>query len=192
MKISDKRTVLLPTSVLLIGLLGGGFAWSQGWDRPERPGRAGGPGGERVHMGGERVHMLRGEHGEEYGGYRGPYHRRGRGRGFMGRMVKELGLNNEQTKAVKDVLIEALKKNIKLRADARVARIELGQLITKDQPDKAAVQAKVDQIASIQGDIMRERVDTALAVREILTPAQREKADRVLERFLDGHRRYRG
>jgi Spy/CpxP family protein refolding chaperone len=186
MKTTGKRTVLILTPVLLIGLVGG-FAWSQRWEGPGGPDGPGGPGRERAHM-------VRGEHGDrgEYGNYHRPRHERRKGRGFMSRMVKELGLNDEQTKAVKNVLIEALKNNIKLRADARVARIELGQLITKDEPDKAAIHAKVDQIVSLQGAIMRQRTDTVLAVREVLTPAQREKADRVLEHFLEGHRRHRG
>ena len=182
MKTTGKRTVLILTPLLLIGLVGG-FAWSQRWEGPGGPGEPGGPGGKRIHM-------VRGEHRSD--SYHGPRHDRGKRRGFMSRMVKELGLNDEQTKAIKNVLIEALKKNIKLRADARVARIELGQLITKDEPDKTAIHAKVDQIASLRGDIMRQRADTVLAVREVLTPAQREKADRVLEHFLEGHRRHRG
>jgi len=103
-------------------------------------------------------------------------------------MVEELGLNDKQTREIKNILIEARKQNIKLRADARVARIELGQLITQGDVDKAAVNAKVDQIAGLRGNVMRQRAEAVLAVREILTPEQREKADRMMQRLLSGTR----
>lgn len=171
MKISRKRTVLILTPVLIVGLLGG-FAWSQRSDGP----------------GGARLHSARGEQGDHYG----KRHKRRGAQRNMSRMVEELGLNDEQVKAIKDVLIEARKKNIKLMADARVARIELGQLVTGNEVDKASVNAKVDQIAGLRGDIMRQRTDAVLAVREILTPEQQQKADRMLQRLLHGPRRHRG
>ena len=90
------------------------------------------------------------------------------------------------------MLIEARKKNIKLRADARVARIELGQLITQGDVDKAGINAKVDQIASLRGNVMRQRAEAVLAVREILTPEQRDKADGMMQRLLRGRRGRRG
>jgi Spy/CpxP family protein refolding chaperone len=171
MENAGKRTALILTPVLILGLLGG-FAWSQ---RSVGPGGPGAPPGE---------HMVRGEHGGDHRAH----HRRGRGPRFMSRMVEELGLNDKQTKEIRNVLIEARKQNIKLRADARVARIELGQLITQNDVDKAAVNAKVDQIAGLRGNVMRQRAEAVLAVREILTPEQREKADGMMQRLLSGPR----
>ena len=167
MKNGGKRTALILTPILVVGLLGG-LAWSQ---------RSGGPGGERARM-------VQGE-GR---GHHGVQHRRGGKRRFMKRMVEKLELNDKQTKEIKNVLIEARKKNIKLRADARVARIELGQLITQGNVDKTAVNTKVDQIASLRGDVMRQRAGAVLSVREILTPEQQVKADGMLRRLLRGRR----
>jgi len=174
MNTSRKRTVLILTPVLVVALLGG-FAWSH---------RAGGPEGR-----GERVHA---ERGEQQGRYHSRRHKRGGGQRFMSRMVEELGLNEGQTKAIKEVLLEARKKNIELRAEAKVARIELGQLMTAGEADKASVNAKVDQIASLRGDMLRQRTDAVLSVREILTPEQQAKADRALQRLLHEPRRHRG
>jgi Spy/CpxP family protein refolding chaperone len=172
-----KRTALILTPILVVGLLGG-LAWSQ---------RSGGPGGP----GGERARMVQGERRGHHGDH-GVQHRRGGKGRFMKRMVEKLELNDKQTKEIKSVIIEARKKNIKLRADARVARIELGQLITQGNVDKTAVNAKVDQIASLRGDVMHQRAGAALSVREILTPEQQVKADGMLRRLLQGRSGRRG
>lgn len=172
---SSKRTVLILTPVLVVALATG-FAWSH---------RADGPGGPR----GE--HWERG--GEGHRGHHGWRHKRSRGQQYMKRMVEKLGLNQDQTKAIEDVLIEARKKNIRLRADAKVARIELGQLIMEGEVDSASVNAKVDEIARLRGDILRQRADAVVGVRKILTPEQQAKADRALLRLLSGpERRHRG
>lgn len=176
MKSSSKRAVFMLTPLLIMGLAGG-FAWGQ------RAGDAAGAGEKRF-----RAHAVRGEHGERYGKRR---QSRG-GHRYMSRMVEELGLNDEQVKAIKGVLIEAHKRNIELRADARIAHIELGQLITGDEVNRASVSAKIAQITSVQGDIMRQRADAVLAVREILTPEQQAKAEHMLQRLLNGPGRYRG
>lgn len=169
---NGKRTALILTPILMVGLLGG-FAWSQ---------RSAGGSGE------EHMRMVRGEHR----GHHGSQDRRG-GRGrLMKKMATELGLNDRQTKEIKNALTEARKKNIKLRADARVAQIELGQLITQGDVDKTAVNEKVDQIAGLRGNLMRQRAEAVLAVRAILTAEQLEKADGMLKRLLRGRRGRRG
>lgn len=176
MKHSHKRAVWILTPVLIVGLLGG-FAWSH---------RGGGPGGERSDS-------VRGEYRKGPGDrHHGKRQSRRDARRDMSRTAQELGLNEEQVEAIENVLLEARKTNIKLIADARVARIELGQLITGDEVDKASVNAKVDQLASLRGAIMRQRAEAVLAVREILTPEQQAKADRMLQRLLHGPRGHRG
>ena len=103
-------------------------------------------------------------------------------------MTKKLELTDEQVKKVKGVLTDARKKSIGLRADARVAGIELREMVSQETVDKAKVGAKVDQIAKIRGDLLRARTGAALAVREVLTPEQMAKADGMLKRLLGGRK----
>ena len=84
------------------------------------------------------------------------------------------------------MLTDARKKRIALRADARVASIELREMVAQETVDKAGIDAKVDQIAKLKGDLMRARTDAALGVREVLTPEQLAKADGMLKRLLGG------
>ena len=174
-----KRTALILVPVFLVGLTAGGVAWGQ-----QGEGRRG-----------EGARVARADGGEDRGGrhWRGRQGRRGqegrRGRqGLVKRMTKKLELTDEQVKKVKGVLTDARKRQIGLRADARVAGIELREMVSQEAVDKAKIGGKVDEIAKIRGDLLRARTDAALAVREILTPEQMAKADGMLKRLLGGRK----
>ena len=140
-----KRTALILVPVFLVGLAGG-IAWSQ-----QGEGRRG-----------EGARIARAEGGEERGGrhWRGNRGRRGQegrhGRrgheGLVKRMTRKLELTDEQVKKIKSVLTDARKKRIGLRADARIAGIELREMVSLEAVDKAKVGAKVDEIAKIRGE----------------------------------------
>lgn len=170
-----KRTALILAPVLLAGLAGG-VAWSQ-----QGEGRRG-----------DGPRMTRAERGEEREGWRGRHGRRGRHGEGIRRMARRLELTDEQVTAIKDVLRQARKKAIGLRAKARVARIELAELVSEPTVDRAKVDAKVEEITKIRGDRLQERTRTALAVRAVLTPEQVAKADGMLNRLLGGGKRHRG
>lgn len=175
-----KRTALILTPVLLVGLAGG-VAWSQQGD------------GRR----GDGPRMTRAERGEEREGWRGRHGRHGRrGHGHgehIRRMARRLELTDEQVTSVRDVLRQARKTAIGLRAKARVARIELAELVSAPTVDEAEVDAKVEELSELQGDRLRERTRTALAVRAVLTPEQAARAEGMLDRLLGGgkHRGHR-
>ena len=87
-------------------------------------------------------------------------------------MKDELGLKDEQIKALEPLESEYRKTVIKNRADSRIAMIDLGSLLDQKIPDKQAISAKVDEISGLQKRMMMFRVDTLLKLKEILTPAQ--------------------
>ena len=176
-----KRTAFLMVPVLLVGL-SGGIAWSQ-----QGEGRRGD---------GPRIARADGDEERGRRHWRGREGRRGRGgqARMMGRMKERLELSDEQVTKIKEVLTEARKKKIALRADARIAGIELRQMVSGETVDKAEVGTKVDAIAKIRGDLLQARADAVLAVRDILTPEQIAKADGMLKRLLHdrGGRKGRG
>ena len=127
---NHRRTALMMVPLLLVGL-SGGIAWSQ-----QGEGRRGD--GDRI---------ARAERGEERGrrhwrgreGRRGQEGRRGRrGRGdLVKRMTEKLELSDEQVNKIKSALTDARKTRIGLRADARVAGIELREMVSQETVDKA-------------------------------------------------------
>ena len=171
MNSTGKRAVLILAPLLILGLFGGA-AWSHRSGEPRD----------------ESVRVSRGERGAFHRGY--PRH--GRGRSVMARMAERLNLDDKQIKEIRHAFTESRKKAIRLRADARVARIELGQLVTATEVDQAKISAKVDEITRLQGELLRERAATAVAIKELLTPEQEEKAEGMIRRLLNRRRGPRG
>ena len=119
-------------------------------------------------------------HARSGGGWR-------RGRGIE-RMKERLGLSDEQTRQIRGILREARKTSIKIRADLRVARIELGELVIQEKVEKEKIDAKLGEIGQLRQHRLRLRTDVVLATRDLLTPEQMKNADRWFMRFLSGRR----
>lgn len=96
---------------------------------------------------------------------------------------KGLGLNEQQKKIIRETRDEVLKEAIKKRADLQIARIELKEILQKDNVDMAAVEAKLKQIASIQTDIRLSRIKAMEQTKAEMTPEQRAKFKKNLESF---------
>ncbi len=173
-----KRTALILVPLFLVGL-SGGVAWSQqGEGQPGEGPRFARAGGEERE--GRKWRRGKGDHAK---GKRAYAKRKGNA---VKRMTEKLELTDEQVQKIKGVLTDARKKRIGLRADVRVANIELREMVSQETADKDKIGAKVDEIAKIRGDLLRARTDAALAVREVLTPEQIAKAEGVLKRMLRG------
>ena len=131
---------------------------------------------------------------DSYRGFRYAHWKRGdrhRGPGFgriLSHMKQRLDLSDEQVGKIQDIMTESRKKGIKVRADLRVARIELGQLLAQKEVNKTAVDRKVSQIEETGKQLFRHWINSFFQVREVLTPEQREKAKPFIQRILSGHR----
>ena len=123
-------------------------------------------------------------------GFQKAHGRRGGG-GFghrFSRLSEKLGLTDEQTDKIADIMTQAGKKTVKARADLRVAGIELAELLTQDEVDKGKVDGKVSQIAQAREKMIRHRMDIFFQIREVLTPEQRKKAKPFIRRMFSHHR----
>lgn len=125
--------------------------------------------------------------------------RRDRGPGGEARMLAmlgsprgkaELGLTDEQSTRLRQIAVDTRKENIKLRADLQVRRMELGELLRGENPDREAVMQKVLQISNTQGQILRQSVSALLNAKSVLTPEQQKKVQAFMaeRRFGRGMR----
>ncbi len=153
MKTTGKWTLLALTPVLAAGLAAGSaFA-----DEGESYGR----GFQRYGM---RADFARGARGGGWGPMR-----------HLGVMKEALGLTDEQVVKIEDIRTETRKKMIKTRAEIRVARIEMRELMHQEKIDRAAVDKKIQVISNLRTQAMRQGVDTRVKVHAVLTPEQRKK-----------------
>jgi protein CpxP len=91
-------------------------------------------------------------------------------------MFEELGLTDQQKEQIRQVMLEARKKNIDVEAKQKLARLELHELMGADAPDQAKINAKISELSKLRETLMRNHIESVLAVQKVLTPEQRKKA----------------
>src|SRR3972149_2332825 len=67
------------------------------------------------------------------------------------RVKTELGLTDDQTSRLRQIIVEAQKSSVKTGADMAVRGIELRELMQVDQPDRAAIMKKVQELSDLRG-----------------------------------------
>ncbi len=141
-------------AVVLGATLLAGTAWSQGFGRD-----------------GERGPGWRGRHG---GGMRtldNPA------------LQEQLGLTEEQIEQLRALRSDAAKSGIRTRAELRIRRLELRELLQAEEPDRALIEKKVREISDARTAAQMQRIDHRLAFRSVLTPEQRAKMRNLRRQF---------
>jgi len=109
------------------------------------------------------------------------------GRGMMRkehhlwRSLMSLGLDEKQMEAIKEIKSRVMKDTIRKRADLEVARIDLKDIIHKDQVDMNAAETMLKKIASLQTDIRLSHIKAMQEIKSKLTPEQRKKLKEMRE-----------
>lgn len=101
--------------------------------------------------------------------------------GGMGRLVRELNLTDAQKTKLRQMRFDRQKAAIQNRATLQTRQLELRQLMSGDKPDKAAIDRKIDEIGQARTAQMKARLDTRLAIRDLLTPEQQKKLRQLRE-----------
>lgn len=98
----------------------------------------------------------------------------------------ELGLTLDQERRLRELRTEFAKESERRSAEIRVAEIELDALLEQDKWDLAKIEPKVEQIATLQGDLRLARIKTLAAGRDVLTPEQLETLKQIGHRMRSG------
>lgn len=89
--------------------------------------------------------------------------------------AEELGLTDEQMEDMREIRYNFEKTQIGLRAELKTSRLELRHLMMQEKPSQGEISKLVDRIAETQKELLRQRVDKKLAMKEILTAEQFKK-----------------
>jgi len=105
----------------------------------------------------------------------------GHGPGFgpgMPEMIEKLNLSDQQQEQLQDMRLANQKEMIPLRADIKLLRLELQELISNDA-SRSEIDNKIDQISEARKAIQKKRVGHRLDMRQVLTPEQRKQWDKM-------------
>jgi Spy/CpxP family protein refolding chaperone len=122
-------------------------------------------------------------------GFRGP---RGAGQGgpqggpnppmFNQRLGPDLNLTEQQQSRLREMAVEQQKKAIRLHADIQTKEIELHELLRAANPDRAAINAKIDEVGVLKAQTEKDSIAQRLAFEQLLTPEQKQKLRQPRER----------
>ena len=92
---------------------------------------------------------------------------------------QRLGITTDQTAKLHQQSLDFQKSQIRDQADLQVKRIELNELLAANNPDRAAINAKLQEVSAAQMASEKAAIDNRLAMRDILTPAQRQQLEQL-------------
>lgn len=107
-------------------------------------------------------------------------------------LSEKLNLAPEQEKEIRDLQLNFEKEKIRLKADLKIVRLELKDLLIEDRPVKREVYRKIEQMGDLRVKLQKNRVDKRLAIKEILTPEQFEKLQTLKHKRLWREKRLEG
>ena len=92
-----------------------------------------------------------------------------------GRLAEKLDLTGTQKDKLRDIGGDLERKEIQLRANLETAGLDLRDLMRSDSPSASAVDAKIENLSQLRGDLMKANARAVLDARKVLTSDQRKK-----------------
>ncbi len=107
------------------------------------------------------------------------------------RFMSKLNLTDEQKKDVEKIHFDAAKQTVTQKAKLETARIELRQLLKADNPDKSAIEKKINEMTDLNAQLRLIKIDSWFAINKLLTSDQQKTWKKFLE-FGSNQRHHMG
>lgn len=107
-------------------------------------------------------------------------------------LIEKLNLTDAQRKDFEKLRTDFATRKVEQQAKVKVAAIELRSLMQEDNPDRAAIEKKVNEISDLQAHNRMLRVDHWFAVNKILNPDQQKIWKDMLNHPFQGQFAARG
>ena len=86
-------------------------------------------------------------------------------------------LTDEQKEQIEEIQTETQKITTPLRSKLNTLSAELDELLIAENPDRNAIDSKMDEMAEVRTELHKKRIDTRLKIRALLTEKQRVHFD---------------
>ena len=90
-------------------------------------------------------------------------------------LVRDLGLNDEQVRKLKETDFFTRGTQQTLRAELDSLNLKMDQAFAADNADEDAIRELSKKIAATKGQMIEQRTETRLTLRKLLTPEQLDK-----------------
>jgi Spy/CpxP family protein refolding chaperone len=103
------------------------------------------------------------------------------------KILGKLNLTVEQKKDVDKIRFDMEKQSIDQKANLATARLELRQLFKAENPDKSAIEKKINEMADLGVQLRMIRLNAWFSVNKLLTPEQQKTWKKALEYGSEMH-----
>ncbi|HEY5254245.1 MAG TPA: periplasmic heavy metal sensor [Acidobacteriaceae bacterium] len=97
---------------------------------------------------------------------------------------ERIGMTPEQAQKIRTETFDFRKAEIRNRADVQVKMLELGQLMSAENPDRAAIDSKLAEVSTAKLTQAKAAVNFHLDMRAALTPDQKLKLQQMRKDFF--------
>ncbi len=101
------------------------------------------------------------------------------------RMIKELGLTDEQVKAIKDAMAASEEELKAFNEKIEKSVLQQAELMKADTLDEAALMKAVEATGELRTQIAKLRMKQVLAGYKVLLPAQRTKLSELVKQRIE-------
>ena len=95
--------------------------------------------------------------------------------GWKDMMLEKLDLTDDQRVQIRQVRMATEKAMVRLKADAKIARMELEEIMGEAKPNREDVKATLAVINAARSKMLEKKVNLRLEMKQILTPEQQGK-----------------
>ena len=99
----------------------------------------------------------------------------------MWRLLMKLDLDANQKKEIWEIRSSMVKNMIRNKADLRIARLELRELLYKEPVDMAAVESQVKKMEDLRTTMILDTIRARQEIKSKLTPDQRKKLKELIQ-----------
>ena len=103
-----------------------------------------------------------------YGQHYGRHHQ-------MWSILMKLDLDATQEKEIREIRSSMMKNMIRKKADLKIARLELRELLHTDPVDMTTVESQVNKMESLRTSMILDSIKARQEIKSKLTPDQRKK-----------------
>ncbi|MDX1411019.1 MAG: periplasmic heavy metal sensor [Nitrospirales bacterium] len=121
-----------------------------------------------------------GHMGEGGQGMKSHHGERGHGKSIYEASCWTETLTDEQKAKRAQMRLEFKKVKLLIKAQIKVKKVELATLVTQDNPDRSAIEQKIEEVLELKREKMRAKYAYKVALRNMLTPEQRVLFDMKL------------
>ena len=97
---------------------------------------------------------------------------------------EQIGMTPEQAQKIRSETFDFRKAEIRDRADVELKKLELGQLMSADTPDRGAINSKLEEVSAARLAQSKAAVNFKLDMRAALTPDQKIKLQQMRQQFF--------